>query len=449
MRLYRKIEEKLSQWINTKKGLLVYGPRQVGKTYILKTFISEHFKNYYYINLLENVDAIETIIKSKDSKDFLLRLSALTDVVINNGDCIFIDEIQEYYTYLSKHKEITKYFDLLTGIKFIVEEQQYRIIYSGSLLRLEMENVISNPVGYVLPLEMFPLDFEEFLIANNINKELITIAKESFDKRQEVPDYIHEKFMELFKKYLLVGGMPDAVSEYIDNNSFTAVENAHKTISYFVNNDITKYALDNEKLKIKEIYKLIPTELNNISKRFIISHIPNHNKNENEILSFSWLSNLGVTIPVYCVDEPVIPLITSSKRNQLKLFIEDVGLFTYLIVNSQIKAKILDSNFSLNYGSIYETVAAQLLRCHGFENLYYYNNKKYGEVDFIIEYEGKVLPIEIKSGKDYERHRAITNILEIKNYNIDYGIVFYNGNYIKKDKIDYFPIYLLEFLRNN
>ena len=449
MRLYRKIEEKLSQWINTKKGLLVYGPRQVGKTYILKTFISEHFKNYYYINLLENVDAIETIIKSKDSKDFLLRLSALTDVVINNGDCIFIDEIQEYYTYLSKHKEITKYFDLLTGIKFIVEEQQYRIIYSGSLLRLEMENVISNPVGYVLPLEMFPLDFEEFLIANNINKELITIAKESFDKRQEVPDYIHEKFMELFKKYLLVGGMPDAVSEYIDNNSFTAVENAHKTISYFVNNDITKYALDNEKLKIKEIYKLLPTELNNMSKRFIISHIPNHNKNENEILSFSWLSNAGVTIPVYCVDEPVIPLMTSSKRNQLKLFIEDVGLFTYLIVNSQIKAKILDSNFSLNYGSIYETVAAQLLRCHGFENLYYYNNKKYGEVDFIIEYEGKVLPIEIKSGKDYERHRAITNILEIKNYNIDYGIVFYNGNYIKKDKIDYFPIYLLEFLRNN
>ena len=449
MRLYRKIEEKLSQWINTKKGLLVYGPRQVGKTYILKTFISEHFKNYYYINLLENVDAIEIIIKSKDSKDFLLRLSALTDVVINNGDCIFIDEIQEYYTYLSKHKEITKYFDLLTGIKFIVEEQQYRIIYSGSLLRLEMENVISNPVGYVLPLEMFPLDFEEFLIANNINKELITIAKESFDKRQEVPDYIHEKFMELFKKYLLVGGMPDAVSEYIDNNSFTAVENAHKSISYFVNNDITKYALDNEKLKIKEIYKLIPTELNNMSKRFIISHIPNHNKNENEILSFSWLSNAGVTIPVYCVDEPVIPLMTSSKRNQLKLFIEDVGLFTYLIVNSQIKAKILDSNFSLNYGSIYETVAAQLLRCHGFENLYYYNNKKYGEVDFIIEYEGKVLPIEIKSGKDYERHRAITNILEIKNYNIDYGIVFYNGNYIKKDKIDYFPIYLLEFLRNN
>lgn len=448
MHLYRKIEEKLSQWINSKKGLLVYGARQVGKTYILKDFLSKNFNNYCYINLFENVDAIETILHSSDSKDFLLRLSALTDVIINKDGCIFIDEIQEYYTYLSKHKEIIKYYDLLTGIKFLVEEG-YRIIYSGSLLRLDMENIISNPVGYVLPLEMFPLDFEEFLIANGVNKELISIAKESFDKRKEVPDYIHEKFMNLFKKYLLVGGMPDAVSEFVDKNSFVAVENAHKAINYFIKNDITKYAQDNEKLKIKEIYNLIPTELNNMSKRFIISHIPNHSKNENEVLSFSWLSSAGVVVPVYCVDEPLIPLITSSKRNQLKLFLEDVGLFTYLITNSQIKAKILDSDINLNYGSIYESVAAQLLRCHGFENLYYYNNKKQGEVDFILEYEGKVLPIEIKSGKDYERHRAINNLISIKNYNIDYGIVFYNGNYIKKDKIDYFPIYLLEFLKNN
>ena len=448
MHLYRKIEKQLSQWINSKKGLLVYGARQVGKTYILKDFIGKNFNNYCYINLLENIDAIETLLNTKDSKDFLLRLSSLSNVIINKEDCIFIDEIQEYYTYLSKHKEITKYFDLITGIKFIVEEG-YRIIYSGSLLRLDMDNIISNPVGYVLPLEMFPLDFEEFLIANNINKDLISIAKDSFDKRKEVPDYIHVKFMDLFKKYLLVGGMPDAVSEYMDKNSFVAVENAHKTISYFVKNDISKYAQDNEKLKIKEIYSLIPTELNNISKRFIISHIPNHSKNENEVLSFSWLSSAGVVIPVYSVDEPLIPLITSSKRNQLKLFLEDVGLFTHLIINPQIKAKILDSNFNLNYGSIYESVAAQLLRCHGFENLYYYNNKKQGEVDFILEYEGKVLPIEIKSGKDYERHRAINNLISIKNYNINYGVVFYNGNYIRKDKIDYYPIYLLEFLRNN
>ena len=448
MHLYRKIEKQLSQWINSKKGLLVYGARQVGKTYILKDFIGKNFNNYCYINLLENVDAIETLLNTKDSKDFLLRLSSLSNVIINKEDCIFIDEIQEYYTYLSKHKEITKYFDLITGIKFIVEEG-YRIIYSGSLLRLDMDNIISNPVGYVLPLEMFPLDFEEFLIANNINKDLISIAKDSFDKRKEVPDYIHVKFMDLFKKYLLVGGMPDAVSEYMDKNSFVAVENAHKTISYFVKNDISKYAQDNEKLKIKEIYNLIPTELNNISKRFIISHIPNHSKNENEVLSFSWLSSAGVVIPVYSVDEPLIPLITSSKRNQLKLFLEDVGLFTHLIINPQIKAKILDSNFNLNYGSIYESVAAQLLRCHGFENLYYYNNKKQGEVDFILEYGGKVLPIEIKSGKDYERHRAINNLISIKNYNINYGVVFYNGNYIRKDKIDYYPIYLLEFLRNN
>lgn len=449
MRLYRKIEVKLSEWLNTKKGLLLYGPRQVGKTYILKQFISEHFTNFYYINLYENVDAIESIINAKDSKDFLLRLSSLSDVVVNKGDCIFIDEIQEYYTYLSKHKEISKYFDLLTGIKFIVEANEYRIVYSGSLLRLEMENVISNPAGYVLPLELFPLDFEEFLIANNVNKELIEIAKKSFVNKEEVPDYIHKKFMDMFKKFLLVGGMPDAVSEFIDKNSFIAVENAHKAISFFVKSDITKYALDNEKLKIKEIYNLIPTELNTISKRFILSHIPNHNKNDNEVLSFTWLNNAGVTIPVYAVDEPVIPLMISSKRNQLKLFIEDVGLFTSLIINSSVKAKLLDSDISINYGAIYETAAAQLLRCHGFENLYYYNSKKYGEVDFLIEYNGSVLPLELKSGKNYERHRAINNLLSISNYNINNAIVFYNGNYMKKDNLDYIPIYLIDFLRNN
>lgn len=447
MHLYRKIETRLFEWLDTKKGLLVYGARQVGKTYILKDFIGKHFNNYIYINLFENVDAIETIIKSKDSKDFLLRLSSLSNTLINQGDCIFIDEIQEYYTYLSKHKEISKYFDLLTGIKFIVEDSKYRIVYSGSLLRLEMENVISNPVGYVLPLEMYPLDFEEFLIANNVNKELIDIAKKSFENKEEVPDYIHNKFMDLFKKYLLVGGMPDAVSEFVDKNSFVAVANAHRAINYFVRGDITKYALDNEKLKIKEIYDLIPTELNSMSKRFILSHIPNHDKNNNEILSFTWLNSAGVTIPVYSVDEPVIPLLISSKRNQLKLFIEDVGLFTSLIINPEIKSKILDSNFSINFGSIYESVAAQLLRCHGFENLYYYNSKKHGEVDFVLEYNGNVLPIEIKSGKSYERHRAMNNLLSIENYHINYGIVFHNENYKNEGNIDYFPIYLIEFLK--
>ena len=160
---------KLDEWLNSNLGLLMYGPRQVGKTYIINKYINEHFESHCYINLYNNVDAITTIINSKDSKDFILRLSSISDTLLSKGGCIFIDEIQEYYSYLERHKEIEKYFDLLTGIKFIVEKKEYRIIYSGSLLRLELSNVISNPVGYVLPLELYPLDFEEFLWANNVN----------------------------------------------------------------------------------------------------------------------------------------------------------------------------------------------------------------------------------------------------------------------------------------
>lgn len=447
MKLYRKIEEELKKWLDSNYGLMVYGSRQVGKTYILTNFLKEHFNDFYYLNLYENVDAIEVLTKAKDTKDFILRLSALSNQNILDNTCIFIDEIQEYYNYLEKHPEIEKYYDLLTGSKFIVQNTNNRIIFSGSLLRLEMNQIISNPVGYILPLEMYPLDFEEFLIASGINQELIEIVKESFKTKKEVPDYIHEKMMDLFEKYLLVGGMPNAVSEFFDNNSFVSVENAHKAIDHFIRLDISKYASDNEKLKIQEIYDLIPSELNKISKRFILSDIPNYDKHDNLQLSFSWLNKAGVTIPVYIASDPKIPLMASSNRNRLKLFHEDVGVFTYLLMDASIKTDILNGNLNINYGSIYESVVAQLLHGHGFNYLYYFNNKKQGEVDFLIEYNNKVIPIEIKSGKDYKRHNALKNLLNNKEYGIDEAYVFCNENITIQDNITYYPIYMIDLLR--
>ncbi len=446
--LNRKIENKLMEWYNSNYGLLVYGARQVGKTYIIKKFIENHFPNFYYINLYNNVDAIETLLRAKDSVDFILRLSIFQNTTIKDGDCIFIDELQELYTYLDQHKnEFKNYFDPMTGIKFIVESKKYRIIYSGSLLRFELNHIISNPVGYVLPIEMYPLDFEEFLWANNVNPQLIKIAEECFINKKEVPDYIHKHFMNLFTIYLLVGGMPDAVSAFIDHNSFAMVENAHKTIDFFIKQDLIKYTSDNEKLKIQDIYDLVPTELNNPNKKFILSHIPNHNKNDNEILSFSWLNKAGVTIPVYIAGEPIIPLKISANRNCFKLFYQDVGLFTYSLLSAQSKASILNGNINMNFGSIFECVAAQLLYCHGFNDLYYYNNKKYGEVDFLIQINSRVLPIEIKSGKDYKRHRALNNILNVPSYHLEEGYVFYSDNVEHDNNVFYFPIYLIEFLR--
>ena len=447
MFIRRKIENKLNEWLDSKYALLVYGARQVGKTYTIRHFLNDNFNSYYYLNFHENVNAIKTLIASKDIDDFLLRLTFLNSKAdLKEDTCIFIDEIQEYYTYLEKHQDIDTYFDIISEAKYIVNDTGHRFVMSGSLLRLELNDLITNPMGYVLPIEMYPLDFEEFLWANHINEDIIRIVKKAYTDKTEVPDYIHQSFIELFKKYLLVGGMPQSVSEFIDKNSFMAVENAHKTIEYFIREDITKYANDNEKLKIKEIYNLIPTELSNLSRRFIISDIPEHKKNQNEQLSFSRLNSAGITIPVYCANNPVIPLKISSVRNKLKLFHEDVGILTYLLFDYETKGKILTDEVEINYGPLYENAVAQNLYAHGYYNLFYFNSKKLGEVDFLIEKNQKVLPIEVKSGKNYFTHRALNNILNEKNYKLESSIVLTNENTKTDGKITYYPVYMVMFI---
>lgn len=447
MILYRKVLKELEEWKKSNVGLIVYGSRQVGKTYIINAFLKDNFKSFTSLNLFQNVDAIESIINSKNIEDFYLRYSLLCTGKFEKDSVIFIDEIQSYYSYIEKNN-ITKYFDLLTMSKFIIEEGNHRLIFSGSLLRLQMQHVISNPLGYMHAIPMYPLDFEEFLIANSINEEIIKVIKNSFENLTEVPDYIHSKLLSLYKRYLMVGGMPAVVSAFLENNSFESVNFAHKTIDTFIREDITKYANDNEKLKIEEIYDLIPTELNRVSRRFVISDIPNHSKNENEQLSFAWLEKAGVAIRVHTVDEPIIPLMASSQRNKLKLFHEDVGLLTFYLFDNKAKSLILDDTLSINYGMLYENAVAQSLKAHGFKNLYYYNNKKLGEVDFLIESQGEVIPIEVKSGKNYKRMSAIKKLLSIDNYHFEKAYVFYNDNVKIEDKIIYLPVYLSEFIVN-
>jgi len=448
MDLYRKVTKELLQWKESKVGLIVYGSRQVGKTYILEKFLKENFDSYTHLNLYQNVDAIESIIKSKDINDFYLRYSLLCEGSFKNDSVILIDEIQSYYSYIEKNK-INKYFDLMTMSKFIVQEGKHRLAFSGSLLRLNMDHIVSNPEGYMYPITMFPLDFEEFLIANGINEEIIKILKNSLETLHEVPDFIHERMLRLYQEYILVGGMPAAVSAYLENRSFASVTFAHKTIDTFIRDDIAKYANDNEKLKIEEIYDLLPTELNRVSRRFIISDIPGHSKNENEQLSFARLEKAGVAIRVHIADEPVIPLAASSQRNKLKLFNEDVGLLCYYLFDNKTKTMILDGSLNINSGMLYENAVAQSLRSHGFKKLYYYNSKKFGEVDFLLEENGTVVPIEVKSGKNYKRMQAITKLLQIENYTFKKAYVLYNENVMIKDGLIYLPVYLSEFIKHN
>ena len=430
----RKVETDLKRFHESekKRALLITGARQVGKTFIIREFGRKMYQSFVEINFLENRMARELFENAKDSADLLLRLSAVVDEPLIPGETlIFLDEVQEC-------KEI------VTAIKFLVEEGSYRYILSGSLLGVDLKDIRSVPVGYMDILEMYPLDFEEFMLANKVAPQIIENLRTAFENKSAVDALIHERVMDLFRLYLIVGGMPAAVMQYLQTNNIKDVVRIQQSILALYKKDIAKYDPEN-KLYLEDIFDLIPSELNSKNKRFILKNLNENFKFSRYSNSFLWLKDAGVAHPVYCADEPVVPLLLSRATNLFKLFLSDVGLLAAMYMDD-IQIKILKREKDINFGSVYENVAAQELKAHGFE-LYYFNSKRQGELDFLVEHRGEVLPIEIKSGKDYTKHAALNNVLANENYNIPKAYVLHNGNVSTSGKIVYYPIYMLMFIK--
>ena len=291
---------------------------------------------------------------------------------------------------------------------------------------------------------MFPLDFEEFAEAVGMSTGVMAHVKECYEQCKVVDEVVHNKLNDLIHLYLIVGGMPEAVQKYINTNNLQIVREAQREIMHLYGKDIAKYDPKN-KLYIKDIFDLIPSELNAKNKRFILKALNEKAKFERYRNSFLWLADAGVALPTYNVQEPRLPLKLGEQRNLFKLFMNDVGLLASQYA-ANIAIDLLTGKTEINNGAIYENFAAQELRAHGY-NLYYFNNKKQGELDFVIEDRGKVLPIEIKSGKDYKRHNALSNVMNNEEYAIPRAIVFSNGNVQVVGKILYYPIYMLMYLQ--
>lgn len=429
----RKIEKRLQQFFfgDEKKALLLTGARQVGKTFIVREF-GKKFSSFVEINFLENKAARNLFEAGKDSSDLLMRLSLMTDKKLIPGETlIFLDEVQEC-------KEI------VTAIKFLVEEGSYRYVLSGSLLGVDLKDIRSVPVGYMDVEEMFPLDFEEFVVANGVSERVISDLRDHFLNRTPVDSFIHEKISELFRLFLIVGGMPAAVNKYLATNNIQDVIREQRSILRAYKKDIGKYDPQN-KLYLEDIFDLIPSELNSKNKRFIMKDLNENFKLSRYTNSFIWLKDAGVAHPTYCVSEPIVPLLLSKATNLFKLFLSDVGLLASMYMDG-IQMKILSGEKSINFGAVYENAVAQELKAHGFE-LYYYNNKKQGELDFVVERGGEVLPIEVKSGKDYTKHISLENVLANKRYEIKEACVLYNGNIEVRGNVVYYPIYMMMFLQ--
>jgi predicted AAA+ superfamily ATPase len=429
----RKIDKEISDFYREhNKALLLTGARQVGKTYAFRKFGRENFENVIEINFVENRSAIGFLDGSAGAKEMILRISALTEgKMVPGRTLIFFDEVQEYP-------------EIVTLIKFLVDEGSYRYALSGSLLGVELKDLRSEPVGYMDVMDMYPLDFEEFALAVGVSQSIIDSLSASFADRTPVDPIVHDRMMKVFRLYLVVGGMPAAVAKYIESNNLRLVEEEQKAILKLYRKDIAKYDPD-DKLYLNEIFDLIPSELNAQNKRFILKKLNENFKFSRYYNSFLWLKNAGVAIPVYNVEEPQYPLKLSEQRNLFKLFQNDVGLLACQY-SAGLQLKLLQGEVNLNYGGIFENAAAQELTAHGF-SLAYYNNKKLGELDFVVTYEDKVLPLEIKSGKDYSRHSALDNVLKVQNYHIERAVVFCNDNVSTDGAVTYLPIYMLMFLK--
>lgn len=433
--LKRKIEKNIEKWIdNSEKALLVYGVRQAGKTFIIRECLKRNECEYIEFNLINQPELVEVLKNSTSIDDLILKLSLFSDKKIIPGKTVFFfDEIQRY-------KEI------VTKIKFLVEDKRYRYILSGSLLGVEIINLKSAPVGYLQTLNMYPMDFEEFLQIFNVDENIINNLRNCFLTKTKVDEIIHNKIMEMFNLYLIIGGMPAAVERYRNTENIDEVMEEHRAIIEQYKLDFTQYEEENRKLIITHIYELIPAELNEKNKRFMIADINKSLRYERISDSFVWLWKSGVALGVFNTTEPTIPLMLNEKSALFKIFISDVGLLT-TIYGKSCKLKIINKESDINKGAVFENVVAQELHAHGYP-LYYYNSKKLGEIDFIVEQNGKSLPIEVKSGKAYNKHSALNNLLDVKEYEIEEAFIFTNDNVKIEGKFNYLPIYMVMFLRD-
>lgn len=431
--LVRKISREIEHWIdNSQKALIIYGARQVGKTYIVRSVLEARGEDYVEFNLIRDKSALEVLHGFTSVDDLILKLSLLSEKPLTPYKTfIFFDEIQEYP-------------EIVTTIKFLVEDGRFRYILSGSLLGVEIKNIKSAPVGYLQSLTMYPLDFEEFLQLFRVDKKIMDGLKDCYTKRQPVDEVIHKRFNEIFNLYLIIGGMPAAVDVYQRTNNIDDVITEHNSIIEQYKQDFTKYEAQHKRLFLTRIYDIIPAELNEKNKRFNVSDVEKGARYDRIKDDFIWLTAAGVAIATYNVTEPVLPLSLNEKTSLFKLFLSDVGLLTTMY-GKATKLKIVNGAAGINRGGIFENVVAQELTAHGYAS-YYYVSKKFGELDFVLEHDGHVLPIEVKSGKDYTRHSALDNVLNVEEYGISEALVFSSANISVDGKVVYYPVYMAMFL---
>ena len=440
--LYRKFASHIEDFLRSERDkiLLINGARQIGKSYLIRYVGKKLFPNYVELNLKADKEGAGIFATVKSKEDFYMQLGAIAGNKLGRKDdtLVFLDEIQSY-----PH--------LLTMLKFLNEDGRYTYIASGSQLGVALAQTPSVPLGSVSIEQMYPMDFEEFLLAMGCGQDTIDGIRGKYVSHEALNDSLHNYMLQQFKLYLLVGGMPEAINKFLVARNIAHVRKVQRDIHSLYKIDASQYDED-KKLVIRKIYDMIPSNMENKKKRIVVKKIEDtmgHKQFDDYAEEFEYLTNSGIALPVQAISNPRFPLVESESKNLLKLYLNDVGLLTYLLYGTNINA-VLGDEKSVNLGSVYETVVAQELQAHGF-SLHYYDNKQKGEVDYLIDdfRNLSVLPIEVKSGKDYTIHSALNKFLNTPDYDIKNAIVFSNEQRVfEKDGITYLPIYYCMFFEN-
>lgn len=432
--MYRRDSVTIGEWIrDSKKALLVTGARQTGKTWLIRDEIEKSGYKKFEINFIDQPDMVAYLNAEMSAEEFLVKLKMIMPESCRPKETIvFFDEIQ-------------KCPEIVTKIKFLVDEGSFRYVMSGSLLGVELRGIASVPVGYLTVLRMYPMDFEEFMIANSVSQTTLDMLKEKYARLEPVDDFIHQRLLAMFFVYLIVGGMPDAVRTYVETKDIREVDKVQHDIIGLYKEDFSQYEQEDRKLRLKAIYDLVPAELNKQNKKFVFTMLDRELKFDRYENSFLWLKDAGVALPVYNVEEPVIPLLISKSSNVFRLFSSDIGLLTSAYP-AATKIELIQKNAEVNNGAHFENAVAQQLTANGFD-VYFCKKKNIGELDFVIEMDGRVVPIEVKSGKDYKRHNALDHFMEVPNYHMEKAYVLSTGNVEVDGKICYLPIYMTYLLK--
>lgn len=433
--LYRKFSSILDSWYKqeNKRALLIQGARQIGKTTLIRDFGQKYYgKNFVEINFIKNPSAKE-IFEGDISVDEIISkiTSFLKRPLVPGKTLIFLDEVQECPV-------------IRTAIKFLVEDGRFDYIESGSLLGLNYKEITSYAVGFEDIYTMYPMDFEEFAIANGVQENTFEILQNCYENKLPVDEFIHKQMLRLFTYYVVIGGMPAAVQEYLISKDMGKVLKIQKNILKLYRSDIIKYALGAQD-RIMHIFDTIAAELNAKNKRFMLSDLSKTARLERYGSCFNWLTDAGIALPCYNLTEVKQPVEINKIHNLFKFFFADTGLLCAMC-SDDVQYQILKGDSSINEGSIMENMFADQLKSNGF-SLYYYDKNKVGEIDFIVEQNANLLPVEIRSGKDYKIHKALNNLLSVKEFAIKEAVVFCKGNIEVVDNIKYYPFYMIMFFK--